>query len=299
MINVKNLLNILLITLSLSISTLAVAKPNLQPLGPNIADVKSQYYDFQIKKFQSQDQQRTYKVWIASPKNKSIEPPSVLYVLDGNAFMDRLKEPMLAQMAQENPIVLVAIGYDSDLPFVSTARSLDYTPADATGLIQPDPRNPERLSGGSTSFRTMLLEQIVPWVETQVAVDAQHRGIWGHSYGGLFVLDTLLQSDYFSHYFAASPSLTWADNRVLNTLLNSQIANAQQKQLLLMEGDVMVKSDAEMSPNFDQHTILNNRKVALHLDQQKLSSRLIVYPNLSHGEVFQAALLEVLLKQKF
>lgn len=294
MLDFKKVFALCLMTASLSLSTVALAKPAIQPLGPNIADTQSQFYDFQIKKFKSKDQKRTYKVWLAIPKLNKKTQQAVLFAVDGNAFIDRLKEPMLAKMSENNPLVLVVIGYDSDLPFVAQSRSLDYTPADASGKIQPDPRSLDRLSGGSVDFRNVVLEQIAPWVEEQVKVDKKRIGIWGHSYGGLFVLDTMMHSDYFSHYFAASPSLAWAENRALNQVLKSQVSNAQNKQLLLMEGDVIVKAGENVSPNFDQQSMLNNRKVAHHFEAQNLKSKFMIYPNQSHGAMFNVAMLETL-----
>ncbi|NEU35752.1 alpha/beta hydrolase, partial [bacterium LRH843] len=80
-------------------------------------------------------------------------------------------------------------------------RSLDYTPADLlTGKPAQDPRNPERMSGGSADFRNVILKDIAPWVEQNVKLDAQKRALWGHSYGGLFVLDSLLDGRYFRHF---------------------------------------------------------------------------------------------------
>ena len=46
-----------------ALTTQLQAKPNLNALGPNIADTGSAYYQFQIHYFSSADQQRRYKVW--------------------------------------------------------------------------------------------------------------------------------------------------------------------------------------------------------------------------------------------
>ncbi|MDI5424934.1 homocysteine S-methyltransferase family protein, partial [Salmonella enterica subsp. enterica serovar Kentucky] len=40
----------------------------------------------------------------------------VLYMLDGNAVMDRLPETLLKQLADHSPPVIVAIGYQTNLP---------------------------------------------------------------------------------------------------------------------------------------------------------------------------------------
>lgn len=121
------------------------AKPDLKPLAENIADQGSLYYQFQVKTFKSKDQKRTYKVWLGIPK-KQIQNDvyASIFMLDGNAVMDKIKEPLLKKLSEKDPPVLVAIGYDSQLPFESKLRSLDYTPADETGKPSVDPRNPER-----------------------------------------------------------------------------------------------------------------------------------------------------------
>ncbi len=46
----------------------AIARPDMRPLGKNIADTGSAWYRFQSKKFVSQDGERHYRVWLAIPK---------------------------------------------------------------------------------------------------------------------------------------------------------------------------------------------------------------------------------------
>nr|WP_227547371.1 alpha/beta hydrolase-fold protein [Acinetobacter sp. ANC 4178] len=159
------------------------AKPNLTPLKANIAEQGSAYYQFQVKYFQSADQQRRYKVWLGLPRQAAAVSPA-LFMLDGNSAMSYLSEDLLRQLATHEAPVLVAIGYDTNLPFYTAARALDYTPADETGKITADPRQPERLSGGSAHFREVLFNQIQPWVAGQAKLDPQRQALWGHSYGG-------------------------------------------------------------------------------------------------------------------
>ena len=270
----------------------ASAKPNLKPLGENIADQKSAYYDFKIKQFQSADHLRSYKVWLAVPKGHAKKAQAVIYMLDGNAVMDRLKEPMLKELAAYDAPVLVAVGYDTQLPFLSEARSVDYTPGNGDGKIEPDPRSPDRMSGGSQAFRDLLTGPVAAWVHSQTKLDPQRIGLWGHSYGGLFVLDSMLNSNYFTHYFAASPSLGWADHRMFNQLMHAKISNAEHKKLWLIEGDSEQQGQALRSPNASSNGIDQLRKAALMLSQQKVQTKLIIYPQLTHGEVFIPAMRE-------
>lgn len=57
----------------------AFAKPELKSLDINIADMGSAYYQFKIKEFQSIDQQRKYRVWLAIPKHLSTLNTSTQY----------------------------------------------------------------------------------------------------------------------------------------------------------------------------------------------------------------------------
>lgn len=268
------------------------AKPTIEPLGPNIADTKSAYYDFKMKTFHSVDQLRTYKVWLAIPKEKKNQAKAVVYMLDGNAVMDRLKEPMLQKLYAYDAPVLVVIGYDTTLPFLSNARSVDYTPGRGDGKIEPDPRSPERMSGGSQTFRDFVTGPLAAWVNKEVEIDSKRVGLWGHSYGGLFVLDSMLHSDYFTHYFAASPSLAWADQRMLNQIMQAKISNAAHKKLWLIEGDSQ-QGGKPQSPNISVDGIDQLRKASRSLNQKQVRVKLVIYPQLTHGEVFIPAMQEM------
>ena len=297
------------ISLCLGLSFDAFAKPDLRPLGENIADQGSQYYQFKIQNFQSQDQQRRYKVWLGIPKkiDKNQKLPTI-YMLDGNSAMSRLDESLLKKLSEHDRPLLVAIGYQTNLPFDSNSRSVDYTPPDESGKISPDPRNPERMSGGSAQFRQIIFEHIMPWVNAQaqtaqLKLDPQRTALWGHSYGGLFVLDSVLNTHQdkqkFSHYFAASPSLTWADSRMLKAIQNAQINWKKGHQLLVMEGDLVQSEGERMSPNADRSMIENNRKAVRDLADKGVDTKLVLYPHLSHGQVFQASLMDVLNNRLF
>ena len=167
----------------------------------------------------------------------------------------------------------------------------------AAGKPAPDPRSPERMSGGSAEFRKVLLNNIAPWVEQNVKLDANKRAVWGHSYGGLFVLDILLAGDYFSHYFAASPSLSWADNRMMDKINAVKIKAPTEKHVLLMEGDVSMNDGEKQSSNFDMSGIDKNRKILSNFDEQGIDAKFLIYPNLKHGQVFKASLMDVLLNK--
>ena len=72
--------------LTLICSAQVYAKPDMRPLGPNIADKGSVFYHFSATSFDSVDGTRHYRVWTAVPNTTA--PASgypILYMLDGKA----------------------------------------------------------------------------------------------------------------------------------------------------------------------------------------------------------------------
>lgn len=215
----------------------ADAKPDMRPLGPNIADRGSAYYHFNVAYFDSLDGERHYKVWTAIP---NAAPPAegypILYALDGNAVMDRVSDSLLAQLTQKTPPVIVAVGYQTTLPFDQNARAYDYRPTVKENSA--DSGRDSRKSGGSEAFRQLLQNTIVENVERGMKIDPRRRAIWGHSYGGLFIIDSWLASSRFRIYFSASPSLGRGNASLLDKMAEAKADAFSQKSLYLMEGAV-------------------------------------------------------------
>ena len=207
----------------------AQAQPDLsQKVGPSVADMPSDSHRFERFELPSADGLRHYRVQLAVPR--SAQPAAgfpVLYLLDGNAAFAALTQAQLASMAQqEAPLVIAAIGYATDLRFDVAARTYDYLPALPNTTDAPDaPAVPParqsgvatgpasgRSCGGADLFLDLIETRIKPAVQSRAAIDLARQSLWGHSYGGLFVLHTLIRRpSAFDTYIAADPSLWWAD----------------------------------------------------------------------------------------
>lgn len=297
----QKLYTLLAVTILMLMPIATLAKPDMTPLGKNIADTKSAYYDFTTHDFVSKETKNKYRVWVGVPKKPSVVEITstttaypVLYMLDGNSVMAKLNDTTLQYLASHKPVVLVIIGYQTNLPFDLKARTLDYTPPDKDSTPNPDPNNTQRMSGGSSQFRQFLENSIVPWVNLQTNIDPKRVGLWGHSYGGLFVLDSLQHSHYFTHYFSASPSLSWADNRMLTAITHQPIALSANKKLTLMEGEASNSSVDKLSPRFSDKQSENLKTLMNSTQQKGVASKILLYPNLSHGEVFGATIDDIL-----
>ncbi|ARU88595.1 alpha/beta hydrolase [Pseudomonas sp. M30-35] len=213
---------------------MAQAKPDLtRVMGETLAERGSEFFNFEHFDLSSADNQRHYRVYLAIPKQPA--PASgypVLYMLDGNAALTTLKDQWFSALP-ETPL-LVMIGYAGERVINAPARTLDYTPAPQAG--QPFV-TPGRMAGGASAFMQLIEGQIKPVVEAKYPLDKQRRSLWGHSFGGLFVLNTLFtQPQSFNRYIAASPSLWWQSGLILE--IEKQLPADAQGQLLIVHGEL-------------------------------------------------------------
>ncbi|MBK0127627.1 alpha/beta hydrolase [Pantoea sp. S61] len=281
----------LLLLLLGSVATSVVARPNMTPLGPNIADKGSAFYQFSLRGFDSADGLRHYKVWTAVPDKAP--PPSgypVIAMLDGNAVMDRLSDPLLQKLSSGNPPVLVVVGYQTTLPFDVNARTFDYTPPDKEHGDAGYTFSRGRKGGGSIAFRELLEQRILPAAEKGLHINHQQRALWGHSYGGLFVLDSYLSSPVFTRYFAASPSIGQGYTSLLSEM---QTRKTSDKQITLMEGNGDRRSDS----NTAEPEVLRAVRITIEdMAENGAVARYQLFPGLSHGQMFGASMEEALLE---
>jgi len=142
---------------------------------------------------------------------------SALVALDGNATFPtlwRLRE----RMAPEAPVVLVGIGYPVDERFDMTRRWFDLTsPGKRAVPAEPGMRGPgDRPTGGQGAFLDMIATGILPELGRRLPFDRDDTTLFGHSLGGLFVLNALLtRPRLFARYAAADPSTWWNAGEVL------------------------------------------------------------------------------------
>lgn len=151
---------------------------------------------------------RTYRLFIAAPDTPTA-PVGVVYQLDANASFATMVEAARMQARRPSrtgvgPLVLVGIGYPTDAPFDERRRARDLTPWPPSEPVL------SAESGGADAFLDTLALDIMPAVERRFAIDPARRGLFGHSFGGLFSLYTLFtRPTLFSAYAAVSPSLWW------------------------------------------------------------------------------------------
>lgn len=267
------------------------------------------HYRFETLDFASADGKRRYRVYLGIPKTAApAKGYSVLYALDGNALTENLTSQRLKAITRLPVVVL--IGYDTDLRFDTAARAHDYTPPDGQGGISADPADPARTHGGAADFLHLINTAIRPQIEARVKLNPSRQTLWGHSYGGLFVLYTLLNSPQsFDRYAAADPALWFAQGSLYRQY---QAASGQpdlfRNRFLLIEqsGRKSGRDNGKLTPE-QAARLAARQQAAAQLPSdagrkliRQLSARndiraeFTAYPELDHGGILPVSFLHAL-----
>ncbi|WP_297839446.1 alpha/beta hydrolase-fold protein [Pseudomonas sp.] len=284
----KTLLILLLSILPLvAHATSTPQKPPQSASEPTLADRGSSHYRFERLHVDSPDGKRRYRLDLAIPRRA---PPAagypVVYLLDGNNVMAELRDDWLGELDAGNPPVLVMVGYDIDARYDMDLRTRDYT------------------SASSADFLKSLITQIKPLVERQQPIDRTQQMLWGHSFGGLFVLYALFEnSQAFQTYFAASPSLWYQPETFAKGMGFTGIAEGSKRRVMIMRGS---KEGRPPIKSFDGGSLERrkamatvpddaNWQVAEHLKKLPgVTANYQEFEGLAHGEMFNAALYPAL-----
>lgn len=147
----------------------------------------------------------------------------MIYLLDGDSnFTELVGIVTRLAMAQRMPdAIIIAVPNTKD-------RTHDLTPEAAsdsfrTAYQEGSPEINTRYfatRGDANKFRAFLTQELAPWVESHYRTE-RFRMIFGHSFGGLFVLDAISREPHaFTAYVSMSPSLWWDNGRYLETIQN-------------------------------------------------------------------------------
>ena len=167
---------------------------------------------------QARKSRHRYRIFLSVPTTPApAAGHPVLYVLDGNAafpvaaFLSRAAARYSEVSGHAAPVV-VGIGYTGDADFDVPARKRDYT----VGATRPELATGE---GGADRFLDFIEHELKPLIAAKHPVDPKRQALFGHSFGGLFVLHALFTRPHaFSTYLASSPSIWWNNKRVLEAL---------------------------------------------------------------------------------
>jgi predicted alpha/beta superfamily hydrolase len=156
---------------------------------------------------------RAYRVAVYQPFSP---PPEagypVLVVTDGNMTFPLAAAMSAAFAMGGSGALVVGVGYPTQNPLEVLAwRRRDLTPPTAAVACS----GAEDI-GGADEFLSFLIDELRPAIAAEWPVDPDRQTLYGHSMGGLFAIDALLdRPEAFNAYVASSPSIWWKDCAVL------------------------------------------------------------------------------------
>lgn len=156
-----------------------------------------------------------YRIFVAPPAGP---PPAsgwpVIYLSDGNGNFPVLRAAVQRQTMGGSPAVVVGIGYPNhDAKNHGERRTYDLTPATSPEWLKLLPKGPPLgKTGGQDEFLAFIEDELKAQVQKKYRIDPKRQTLFGHSFGGLFVLHVLFtKPDSFQTYLASSPSIWWND----------------------------------------------------------------------------------------
>lgn len=241
---------------------------------------------------------REYKIFSAWPKGPAPkEGWPVIYVLDANIMFLTMVETarMVERHNQKTGVVVIGVGY-RDAQDRKKERALDLTARVGSA--------PNKMlgTGGAEDFLQFIEQDLKPYVNKRFTINHQHESIFGHSFGGHFVLYSLINKPtLFDNFIAASPSI-WFEDKML-TLPNvrgrlmPKLQNTQARpRSLITVGEYEQKADPDFPPRSlvrinAAKQVDNAREYAQWLvEQQGVSSQFSLLAGENHGTVIPAAI---------
>jgi len=175
----------------------------------------------------------------------------VLYVLDGPANLLHAAGSQLFLAGYRQMPELIIVGLHN------TNRDRDFTPSEVESIPG---------SGGADNFRTFISEELIPLVNKHYRT-TDKKYLSGHSYGGLFALDTLSKTpNLFDAYFTFSPSLRWDNDLVLQQLIKELPSSQFNGYLYANIGDEGFKLKRPILQLHEALKKLSTNKFRWHVD---------------------------------
>ncbi|WP_226623491.1 alpha/beta hydrolase [Alloyangia pacifica] len=226
-----------------------------------------------------------YRLFLACPRGEApAEGWPSLWMLDGNAAFSRLEA---AQLHAHPGLAVVGIGYPIEAAFDGASRARDYTPVPLEAPMHGRGRDWE--FGGQAAFRGRLLGPLARALAERAPLDPARRSLWGHSYGGVFALATLLSEPAaFRAYMAISPTTGFGGGSLFAMEETAPVPDEGQAEVLIMLGDSEHRSGTPAPPNPrpNPETLRMGARLAGRPD---LKLQLEVLKGLGHGATFAAS----------
>jgi predicted alpha/beta superfamily hydrolase len=192
------------------------------------------------------------KIWIHVPDSYNSNSRylkqryPVVYLLDGDAHFLSVVG-MIQQLSAVNGNTVLPEMIVVAIP--NTDRTRDLTPTHVIADAPYMDSNGSKTSGGGEQFISFIEKELMPHIDSAYRTE-QFKIFIGHSFGGLTVMNTLINHpDLFNAYLAIDPSMWWDHNKLLNQA-KTVLATHDYKEKTLFMGIANT-----MSPGMDTTTV--------------------------------------------
>lgn len=241
--------------------------------------------------------------WVALPDSYTPEGNAtfpVVYILDGSQHLEALRTVYRYYYGHHLPeLILVGISNQSN-------RTRDLTSSQIT-FRNGGPVNEN--TGGAENFTQFLEKELIPHVDAHYP-STPYRTLIGHSYGGLFTINTLVHHPHlFENYIAMDPSLDWDGQKVMKQAKEKLVKNEYSGkslyislaagQLHMLDGEITMENVMQDS---SEYTLAPRSIIELSefLETQKpngLNFSWAVYPEDYHWTIPLPSLRSGLIEQ--
>lgn len=230
------------------------------------------------------NEERDYSVYLPehyNDENFSNQKYPVIYLLDGEKYfhvtsgiVKNLSQGFYPQIPE---CIVVAIN--------NTDRSRDLTPTKVSELPYK--------SGGSETFELYLQNELIPLINKEYRT-LGYNILIGHSFGGLFAINTMLNSsNLFNAYLAIDPSLWW-DNALLLKKIENLPETSFQKIKLFLANANSYKLQKDLLNRYLDHYNAKNKFIKFSKEQnyKDFSFYSKFYKNEDHGSVVLPSIID-------
>lgn len=212
-------------------------------------------------------EKRSIKVLLPGTyKPESADKYEVIYLTDGEWCMDLFT--CVYNFAQSEKFVPPAIIVAVPNRYINTAnqRDRDFLPVNV-----PEPA----ISGGAENFMSFFKNELIPYIDKNYPTNGTNS-LYGHSYGGLFVLYALLsEPQLFGSFYATDPPFQFNDDYLIK-MTAQKLENIPADKILWIAGNDL----SYKSIGFNRLDSVLRLKAPANLHW-----KMVTYPNETHNSV--------------
>lgn len=225
---------------------------------------------------------RIYRIQTATLGEMPSEGYPVLFVLDGEAFFPALYNIMQSLMPNpvtrsNAPCLIVGIGYTTGSVRDLVQRAADYTPPLGDNATADE----RRQFGQADRFAEFIDSELTAFLESKYRLDKNETAVFGHSFGALFGLYSLLSHRRFRRHWLVSPSIWWHNRQILDFMPSENRLDGIDVCLnigALERGSGCKRREERDMAGQAEH-------MAAELDRRGAAVFFREYPNADHGNV--------------